>query len=142
MWLLGIELGTSGRAVSALISSRILLFSILFSLIISSFQLLNSISLTTMSVAAAAPSPCYPADEAQGLLSRTPVPSSSLRLGRLAWGGGEGSLKRGDRTEVARVKTSPTLLSREAERLLQPQPLGCYLVRFSESAVTFVLSYR
>ncbi|KAH0505933.1 SH2 domain-containing protein 2A [Microtus ochrogaster] len=31
---------------------------------------------------------------------------------------------------------------REAERLLQPQPQGCYLVRFSESAVTFVLSYR
>ncbi|XP_028609117.1 SH2 domain-containing protein 2A [Grammomys surdaster] len=31
---------------------------------------------------------------------------------------------------------------REAERLLQPLPLGCYLVRFSESAVTFVLSYR
>ncbi|XP_005411765.1 PREDICTED: SH2 domain-containing protein 2A isoform X2 [Chinchilla lanigera] len=31
---------------------------------------------------------------------------------------------------------------REAERLLEPQPLGCYLVRFSESAVTFVLTYR
>ncbi|XP_011385533.1 SH2 domain-containing protein 2A-like, partial [Pteropus vampyrus] len=31
---------------------------------------------------------------------------------------------------------------REAERLLEPQPLGCYLVRFSESVVTFVLTYR
>nr|XP_027776733.1 SH2 domain-containing protein 2A isoform X2 [Marmota flaviventris] len=31
---------------------------------------------------------------------------------------------------------------REAERLLGPQPQGCYLVRFSESAVTFVLTYR
>ncbi|XP_074174936.1 SH2 domain-containing protein 2A isoform X2 [Rhinolophus sinicus] len=31
---------------------------------------------------------------------------------------------------------------REAERLLETRPLGCYLVRFSESAVTFVLTYR
>nr|XP_020018985.1 SH2 domain-containing protein 2A isoform X2 [Castor canadensis] len=31
---------------------------------------------------------------------------------------------------------------REAERLLEPQPQGCYLVRFSESAITFVLTYR
>ncbi|XP_063106439.1 SH2 domain-containing protein 2A isoform X2 [Cavia porcellus] len=31
---------------------------------------------------------------------------------------------------------------REAEKLLEPQPQGCYLVRFSESAVTFVLTYR
>ncbi|XP_060500594.1 SH2 domain-containing protein 2A isoform X1 [Panthera onca] len=31
---------------------------------------------------------------------------------------------------------------REAERLLEPKPEGCYLVRFSESAVTFVLTYR
>ncbi|XP_053463776.1 SH2 domain-containing protein 2A isoform X2 [Nycticebus coucang] len=31
---------------------------------------------------------------------------------------------------------------REAERLLEPQPQGCYLVRFSESAVAFVLTYR
>ncbi|XP_060057620.1 SH2 domain-containing protein 2A [Erinaceus europaeus] len=31
---------------------------------------------------------------------------------------------------------------REAEKLLEPQPLGCYLVRFSESAITFVLTYR
>ncbi|KAL1777633.1 SH2 domain-containing protein 2A isoform X1 [Sigmodon hispidus] len=31
---------------------------------------------------------------------------------------------------------------REAEMLLQPQPQGCYLVRFSESTVTLVLSYR
>uniref|UniRef100_A0A2K6EZT9 SH2 domain containing 2A n=1 Tax=Propithecus coquereli TaxID=379532 RepID=A0A2K6EZT9_PROCO len=30
---------------------------------------------------------------------------------------------------------------REAERLLEPRPQGCYLVRFSESAVTFVLTY-
>lgn len=95
-----------------------------------------------MPVAAAAPPPCYPEHEARGLLSRIPVPLSSLSLGMLAWGGGEGSLKRGDRNEVARVRTGPTLLSREAERLLQSQPLGCYLVRFSESAVTFALSYR
>lgn len=31
---------------------------------------------------------------------------------------------------------------REAERLLEAKPEGCYLVRFSESAVTFVLTYR
>ncbi|XP_077012631.1 SH2 domain-containing protein 2A isoform X2 [Tamandua tetradactyla] len=31
---------------------------------------------------------------------------------------------------------------REAEKLLEPKPRGCYLVRFSESAVTFVLTYR
>ncbi|XP_062041552.1 SH2 domain-containing protein 2A-like, partial [Lepus europaeus] len=31
---------------------------------------------------------------------------------------------------------------KEAERLLEPKPPGCYLVRFSESAVTFVLTYR
>ncbi|NWY20865.1 SH22A protein, partial [Aphelocoma coerulescens] len=31
---------------------------------------------------------------------------------------------------------------REAEELLQNQPLGCFLVRFSESTVGFVLSYR
>lgn len=95
-----------------------------------------------MSVAAVTPPPCYPVDEAQGLLSRIPVPSSPLSLGMLAWGGGEGSLKKGDRNEVTRVRTGSTLLSREAERLLHPQPLGCYLVRFSESTVTFVLSYR
>lgn len=45
------------------------------------------------------------------------------------------------------LKTAPLwfhgfITRREAERLLQPQPLGCYLVRFSESAVTFALSYR
>ncbi|KGL94241.1 SH2 domain-containing protein 2A, partial [Charadrius vociferus] len=31
---------------------------------------------------------------------------------------------------------------RETEQLLQDQPLGCFLVRFSESTVGFVLSYR
>ncbi|NXD30872.1 SH22A protein, partial [Spelaeornis formosus] len=31
---------------------------------------------------------------------------------------------------------------REAEELLQNQPLGCFLVRFSESTIGFVLSYR
>ncbi|NXT87797.1 SH22A protein, partial [Anhinga rufa] len=31
---------------------------------------------------------------------------------------------------------------RETEQLLQNQPLGCFLVRFSESTVGFVLSYR
>ncbi|XP_023496746.1 SH2 domain-containing protein 2A [Equus quagga] len=31
---------------------------------------------------------------------------------------------------------------REAEKLLETKPEGCYLVRFSESAVTFVLTYR
>nr|XP_034356830.1 SH2 domain-containing protein 2A isoform X2 [Arvicanthis niloticus] len=45
------------------------------------------------------------------------------------------------------LKTAPLwfhgfITRREAERLLHPQPLGCYLVRFSESTVTFVLSYR
>ncbi|XP_006976476.3 SH2 domain-containing protein 2A [Peromyscus maniculatus bairdii] len=45
------------------------------------------------------------------------------------------------------LRTAPVwfhgfITRREAERLLQPQPQGCYLVRFSESTVTFVLSYR
>ncbi|XP_021088737.1 SH2 domain-containing protein 2A isoform X2 [Mesocricetus auratus] len=45
------------------------------------------------------------------------------------------------------LRTAPVwfhgfITRREAERLLQSQPQGCYLVRFSESAVTFVLSYR
>ncbi|NXP80201.1 SH22A protein, partial [Ramphastos sulfuratus] len=31
---------------------------------------------------------------------------------------------------------------REAEKLLQDRPQGCFLVRFSESRVGFVLSYR
>ncbi|NWQ98147.1 SH22A protein, partial [Burhinus bistriatus] len=31
---------------------------------------------------------------------------------------------------------------RETEKLLQDQPLGCFLVRFSETTVGFVLSYR
>ncbi|NXI90473.1 SH22A protein, partial [Psophia crepitans] len=31
---------------------------------------------------------------------------------------------------------------RETEQRLQDQPLGCFLVRFSESTVGFVLSYR
>ncbi|NXW89827.1 SH22A protein, partial [Alopecoenas beccarii] len=31
---------------------------------------------------------------------------------------------------------------RETEQLLQDRPLGCFLVRFSESTVGFVLSYR
>lgn len=35
-----------------------------------------------------------------------------------------------------------SMAHREAERLLEPKPEGCYLVRFSESAVTFVLTYR
>ncbi|NWR44277.1 SH22A protein, partial [Regulus satrapa] len=34
------------------------------------------------------------------------------------------------------------LSRREAEELLQDQPLGCFLVRFSESTIGFVLSYR
>ncbi|XP_051012879.1 SH2 domain-containing protein 2A [Acomys russatus] len=45
------------------------------------------------------------------------------------------------------LRTAPAwfhgfITRREAEMLLQPQPKGCYLVRFSESAVAFVLSYR
>ncbi|XP_057582996.1 SH2 domain-containing protein 2A [Hippopotamus amphibius kiboko] len=35
-----------------------------------------------------------------------------------------------------------SITPREAERLLETKPQGCYLVRFSESAVTFVLTYR
>lgn len=31
---------------------------------------------------------------------------------------------------------------RDTEQLLQDQPPGCFLVRFSESTVGFVLSYR
>ncbi|XP_062049651.1 SH2 domain-containing protein 2A isoform X1 [Lepus europaeus] len=45
---------------------------------------------------------------------------------------------------ITRNKAPPPLSDthREAERLLEPKPPGCYLVRFSESAVTFVLTYR
>nr|XP_058907598.1 SH2 domain-containing protein 2A isoform X2 [Kogia breviceps] len=35
-----------------------------------------------------------------------------------------------------------SITHREAERLLESKPQGCYLVRFSKSAVTFVLTYR
>eukprot|EP00074_Homo_sapiens_P083655 XP_016858256.1 SH2 domain-containing protein 2A isoform X7 [Homo sapiens] len=41
-----------------------------------------------------------------------------------------------------RVRPPLSVTHREAERLLEPKPQGCYLVRFSESAVTFVLTYR
>lgn len=41
------------------------------------------------------------------------------------------------------VPTCPSpSLRRESEQLLQDKPLGCYLIRFSESTVGFVLSYR
>ncbi|XP_011848214.1 PREDICTED: SH2 domain-containing protein 2A isoform X1 [Mandrillus leucophaeus] len=41
-----------------------------------------------------------------------------------------------------RFRPPLSVTHREAERLLEPKPQGCYLVRFSESAVTFVLTYR
>lgn len=41
-----------------------------------------------------------------------------------------------------RLRGAFSISRREAERLLEPKPEGCYLVRFSESAVTFVLTYR
>ena len=41
-----------------------------------------------------------------------------------------------------RLTSVSPIAHREAERLLEPKPEGCYLVRFSESAVTFVLTYR
>lgn len=47
--------------------------------------------------------------------------------------------------KAGRVRAAFCLFSithREAERLLETKPQGCYLVRFSESAVTFVLTYR
>lgn len=47
--------------------------------------------------------------------------------------------------KAGRVRAPFSLLlrhHREAERLLETKPQGCYLVRFSESAVTFVLTYR
>ncbi|KAI6073032.1 SH2 domain-containing protein 2A [Aix galericulata] len=37
---------------------------------------------------------------------------------------------------------SPTPPRRETELLLRDRPPGCFLVRFSESTVGFVLSYR
>uniref|UniRef100_F7IMS9 SH2 domain containing 2A n=1 Tax=Callithrix jacchus TaxID=9483 RepID=F7IMS9_CALJA len=41
-----------------------------------------------------------------------------------------------------RVRPPLSVTHRESERLLEPKAQGCYLVRFSESAVTFVLTYR
>jgi len=35
-----------------------------------------------------------------------------------------------------------SLPCRDTEQMLQDEPLGCFLVRFSESTVGFVLSYR
>nr|XP_020847149.1 SH2 domain-containing protein 2A isoform X3 [Phascolarctos cinereus] len=41
-----------------------------------------------------------------------------------------------------KMRVSHPTTPREAERLLENKPPGCYLVRFSESAVAFVLTYR
>lgn len=59
-------------------------------------------------------------------------------LSLLGWGLGS-ALRVQDRQEAGEVFSTT---HREAERLLETKPEGCYLVRFSESAVTFVLTYR
>ncbi|NWR98242.1 SH22A protein, partial [Motacilla alba] len=46
-----------------------------------------------------------------------------------------------EQTQAQRLGPGGGLPS-EAEELLRDQPLGCFLVRFSESTVGFVLSYR
>ncbi|NWQ83437.1 SH22A protein, partial [Columbina picui] len=55
-----------------------------------------------------------------------------------------------EQTQAARLRAEGELPAwfhgfisrRDTEQLLQDQPLGCFLVRFSESTVGFVLSYR
>ncbi|NXS64437.1 SH22A protein, partial [Brachypteracias leptosomus] len=55
-----------------------------------------------------------------------------------------------EQTQAGRLRTEGELPGwfhgfisrRETEQLLQDQPQGCFLVRFSESTVGFVLSYR
>ncbi|NWI70596.1 SH22A protein, partial [Todus mexicanus] len=55
-----------------------------------------------------------------------------------------------ERTQAARLRAEGELPAwfhgflsrRETEQLLRDQPLGCFLIRFSESTVGFVLSYR
>lgn len=43
----------------------------------------------------------------------------------------------------SQVRGCPGIHScRDTEQMLQDEPLGCFLVRFSESTVGFVLSYR
>lgn len=64
------------------------------------------------------------------------IPTLLCHLSPLGWGMGSSLEPQTDpRLEVF-------LAHREAERLLEPKPEGCYLVRFSESTVTFVLTYR
>ncbi|KAM5256472.1 SH2 domain-containing protein 2A [Ctenodactylus gundi] len=94
------------------------------------------------------------AEEAQSSLR---APAARPAAQRAAFVSGEGSLPLQAETQLWFQKTQAGKLlqcgaapawfhgfisRREAERLLEPQPRGCYLVRFSESAVTFVLTYR
>uniref|UniRef100_A0A4X1VYB3 SH2 domain containing 2A n=1 Tax=Sus scrofa TaxID=9823 RepID=A0A4X1VYB3_PIG len=84
--------------------------------------------------------------------SESAVPTSSLPPSPFSshlrpLGGRLGSPMRARETgsEAGRIRAAFHVFSvthREAERLLETEPQGCYLVRFSESAVTFVLTYR
>ncbi|NXL54430.1 SH22A protein, partial [Podilymbus podiceps] len=71
-----------------------------------------------------------PRPELEALRARTKRWFEQTQAGRL---GAEGELPAWFHGFISR---------RETERLLQDQPPGCFLVRFSESTVGFVLSYR
>lgn len=105
------------------------------------------------------PRPCSSSSSALSLLLRclcSPLFSLQLwapltapgaaapTIGLLLWGWGSPMRSRGG--AGGKSRSSVSLFSivpyREAERLLEPKPPGCYLVRFSESVVTFVLTYR
>lgn len=68
-----------------------------------------------------------------------PALAPSACLGRGRGPSCELEMERGWRVRAA---LRPSITHREAERLLEARPQGCFLVRFSESAVTFVLTYR
>jgi len=64
------------------------------------------------------------------------VPSASPPLGSEIGSWTPGSHKRGDGERLR----APS--RKETEQRLQDEPLGCFLVHFSESTIGFVLSYR
>ncbi|KAF1466901.1 SH2 domain-containing protein 2A, partial [Spheniscus demersus] len=85
---------------------------------------------------------CWPSPPGWSWLERDPQPELvALRARTRLWF---------ERTQARRLGAKGELPAwfhgfisrRETEQLLQDQPPGCFLVRFSESTVGFVLSYR